>query len=469
MTQPQGPLQAAPPDRSPAFPRSLIHLTSELQTLIRTRLWLQVLVGMVLGVLTGILMAPSTGLVAPDWSARIGGWLALPGNLFLAIIKFVVVPLIGASIVRAIAAEGDGGVLQKLGLRVVGYFLVTTVFAALIGLAVATAVQPGAYLDGGELQRQVSNVPVPKPSPLPDAGTETPPGTKVPDALVKLIPTNPFETLTGGDMLQIVIAAAILGLAMVSLPRHQSRPFLDLMGSIQAACMVIVKWAMRFAPLAVFGLLAQVIADVGLDALVGTAAYVLTVLAGLAALMALYLLIVLVIARRSPWAFLAHTREALLLGFSTSSSAAVMPLSLKVAEENMAVRPAIARFVVPLGATINMGGTALYQAAAALFLAQVFGVDIGLAGIALIVTTAVGASIGAPGTPGVGIVVLATILAGIGVPEAGIVLILGVDRILDMARTAVNVAGDLVACAVMDRWLGAELDAAEPAPAPEPV
>lgn len=458
------------PQGTAAFPRSLIHLTGELQALIRTRLWLQVLVGMVLGIATGILLAPSAGLVDPDWSRRIGGWLALPGNLFLAIIKFVVVPLIGASIVRAIAAEGEGGVLQTLGLRVVVYFLVTTVAAALIGLAVATAIQPGSYLDGSDLERTIADAPPPVPVREDAADGEAQDvGTEVAAALVSLIPTNPFETLIGGDMLQIVIAAAILGLAMVSLPRHQARPFLDLLGSIQAACMVIVKWAMRFAPLAVFGLLAQVIAEVGLDALIGTGVYVLTVLGGLVLLMALYLAIVVLAARRNPWRFLAQTREALLLGFSTSSSAAVMPLSLKTAEENMAVRPAIARFVVPLGATINMGGTALYQASAALFLAQVFGVDIGMAGIALIVTTAVGASIGAPGTPGVGIVVLATILAGIGVPEAGIALILGVDRILDMARTAVNVAGDLVACAVMDRWIGDALDAAAPEPSPEPV
>ena len=452
-----------------AFPRSLIHLSGELQSLIRTRLWLQVLIGMALGVATGIALAPSAGLVTPEWSERIGGWLALPGNLFLAIIKFVVVPLIGASVVRAIAAEGEGGILKKLGVSVIVYFLVTTIAAALIGLSVTNLLQPGAYLNGDELERQVSGTPIPRPSPLPTEADSTDMAAEVPGALVSLIPANPFETLIGGDMLQIVIAAAILGVAMVSLPRHQARPFLDLMGSIQAACMVIVKWAMRFAPIAVFGLLAQVVAEVGLDALAGTAAYVLTVLAGLALLMAVYLAIVLVAGGRSPWAFLAQTREALLLGFSTSSSAAVMPLSLKTAEENLKVRSPIARFVIPLGATINMGGTALYQAAAALFLAQVFGVDVGLAGITLIVVTAVGASIGAPGTPGVGIVVLATILAGLGIPEAGLVLILGVDRILDMARTAVNVAGDLVACTVMDRWLGQTLDTAEPEAAPEPV
>lgn len=468
MTTP--PAAAARRHHPVTFPRSLIHLAGELQSLIRTRLWLQVLMGMVLGVATGIMLAPSSGLVGAEVSGRIGAWLALPGNLFLAIIKFVVVPLIGASVVRAIAAEGHTGILRKLGLRVTGYFVVMTVVAAVIGIAVAAFLQPGAYINAAELQRHVSGTPVPQVSPV-EMETVTPrTADEVADALVSLIPTNPFETLINGDMLQIVIAAAILGMAMTALPPHQARPFLDLMGSIQAACMVIVKWAMRFAPVAVFGLLAQVIAQVGLDALVGTGAYVLTVLIGLALLMALYLALVAIVARRSPREFLAQTREALLLGFSTSSSAAVMPLSLKIAEENLKVRTAIARFVVPLGATINMGGTALYQAGAAIFLAQVFGVDLSLSAIALIVTTAVGASIGAPGTPGVSIVVLATILDSIGVPQAGIVLILGVDRVLDMARTTVNIAGDLVACTVMDRWLGPEIDAAAAQPvAPEPV
>ncbi len=454
--------------------RSLIALTDELQTLIRRRLWLQVLIGMALGIAVGILLSPDMNLVPEEVSDIITGWLALPGNLFLAIIKFVVVPLIAASVIRGIAAGGSGEQLQKLGSRVVGYFVITTVIAALLGLAVATVIKPGAYLDGAMLQENVTGtdtgtvtvaVPVPLPNPkLPD-GKST---TEVAEIIVRMIPANPFETLVGNDMLQIVIAAGILGIAMVNLKSSDARPFLDLMGSIQAACMVIVKWAMQFAPLAVFGLLAKVVTDMGLNALVGTGAYVLTVLTGLVLLMGIYLLIVLVIGRKSPMWFMAQIREVMLLGFSTSSSAAVMPVSLRTAEESLQVRSSIARFVVPLGATINMGGTALYQAAAALFLAQVFSIDIGIPGIILIVVTSVGASIGAPGTPGVGIVVLASILAGIGVPQAGLALIIGVDRIVDMARTSVNVAGDLVACVVMDRWVGSDRPAeaeAKPQPA----
>ncbi|MDA1278365.1 MAG: cation:dicarboxylase symporter family transporter, partial [Verrucomicrobia bacterium] len=154
--------------------------------------------------------------------------------------------------------------------------------------------------------------------------------------------------------------------------------------------------------------------------------------------------------------FLSSSRDAMLLAFSTSSSAAVMPLSMKTAEEQLDVRPAISQFIIPLGATINMNGTALYQGVAAIFLAQVFGVEIGTGGLVLIVLTAVGASIGSPATPGVGIVILSSILVSIGIPPAGIALIMGVDRILDMSRTALNVTGDLAACVLMNKWVQPE-------------
>ena len=218
--------------------------------------------------------------------------------------------------------------------------------------------------------------------------------------------------------------------------------------------MTVVRWAMILAPFAVFGLLAQLTAKIGLDALIGMAAYVATVLLGLLLLFAIYLIVLFIGAKKKPLSFLSATREVMLLAFSTSSSAAVMPLSIKTAEEKLGVRPSVSQFIIPLGATINMNGTALYQGVAAIFLAQVFNVDISLGGMALIVITAVGASIGTPATPGVGIVILAMVLGSVGVPAAGIALIMGVDRILDMSRTAINVSGDLVATVLMDRWVG---------------
>lgn len=186
------------------------------------------------------------------------------------------------------------------------------------------------------------------------------------------------------------------------------------------------------------------------------AVYVGTVLARLLILLVVSLSVLYVGSGITPGRYLGKTRELLLLAFSTSSSAAVMPLSIRTAEKRLNVRPSISQFVIPLGVTINMDGTALYQGIAALFLAQVYGIDIGLGGMALIVVTAVGASIGTPATPGVGIVILATVLASVGIPPAGIALIIGVDRILDISRTVINVSGDLVATILLDRWVGPE-------------
>jgi Na+/H+-dicarboxylate symporter len=211
---------------------------------------------------------------------------------------------------------------------------------------------------------------------------------------------------------------------------------------------------MHIAPFAVFGLLAQITIKVGLDALLGMAVYVGTVILGLLLMILVYLIIVSLIARHNPLHFLSAVREVQLLAFSTSSSAAVMPLSMQTAEDKLGVRPSISQFLIPLGASINMDGTALYQAAATVFLAQVYNVELGLSSLLLILVTTVGASIGSPATPGVGIVILAMVLSSVGIPASGVALIIGVDRILDMSRTAVNVTGDLTACLVMDRWVG---------------
>jgi len=222
-----------------------------------------------------------------------------------------------------------------------------------------------------------------------------------------------------------------------------------------------VRWAMSLAPLAVFGLLAQITIEIGLDALLGMSVYVGTVILGLLLMIVVYLIIGGIVARSNPVHFLGAVREVQLLAFSTSSSAAVMPLSMQTAEDKLGVRPSISQFLIPLGASINMDGTALYQAAATVFLAQVFNVELGLPALLLILVTTVGASIGSPATPGVGIVILAMVLHSVGIPASGIALIIGVDRILDMSRTAVNVTGDLTACLVMDRWVGGKKTAAE--------
>jgi Na+/H+-dicarboxylate symporter len=444
------------------LPRSLIHLQRHLQAIVAQRLWLQVLIGMALGMAAGIAMGPAAGLVAPDTADLIGGWLALPGRLFLSAIQFVVVPLVVASVIRGIAAGEGSQSLGRLGGYTVTFFVAATIMAVLIGLIGAELAQPGLLI-AGDAVAQTSNAAgttAAAPVAIPGLGD-------LPDLIVGLLPRDALGSFVSGNMLQIVIAAVIIGAALLLTEAEQRRPILDLAASVQTVSMVIVGYVLRFAPVAVFGLLAQVTSQVGLSALLGLLAYVATVLGGLLILFALYLLVAVVFGRQRPGTFLAAIREVLLLAFSTSSSAAVMPLSLTTAERKLSVRGSVARFVIPLGTTINMGGTALYQGVATLFLAQVFGVDLGISGIVLVVVLATGAAIGSPGTPGVGIVILSTILTSVGIPPEGIAIILGVDRILDMARTVVNVSGDLTACVVIDRLMGDRIsEHHEPVPQP---
>ncbi len=431
-------------------PRSLKYLSHSLSRLVEGRLWLQVLLAMFAGLLTGLLLSPSVGWVEPATGAVIGNWLAFPGQLFLAAIQMIVIPLVFASIIRGLAASENIEQLRRMGLVVVIYFIVTTAIAAALGLWIAGIIEPGKFLSPELLRAQASTV----PQSL-DA-VQTPNLSNIPDKLLSLLPGNPLDSMVQGEMLQVVIFSAIVGVALVSMAVEQAKPLLDLLGSLQQVCMTVVRWAMLLAPVAVFGLMARLTSQVGLEVLLGMAVYVGTVLLGLLCLFLLYIISVAVFTREHPVAFIKAIREVVLLAFSTSSSAAVMPLSIKTAEDHLHIRPSISQFVIPLGATINMNGTALYQAVAALFLAQVFGIDISLGGMALVVLMAVGASIGSPATPGVGIVILAMVLTTIGVPMHGVALIISVDRILDMSRTAINVTGDLVAARLMDHWLKSE-------------
>ncbi|MGD8418702.1 MAG: dicarboxylate/amino acid:cation symporter [Pseudomonadales bacterium] len=428
-------------------PRSLKHLSDHLANLVEGRLWLKVLIGMFAGLLVGALLGPSAGLVAPRTGVLVGNWLALPGQLFLAVIQMIVIPLVIASVIRGLAASENLDQLRRLGFVVTSFFVVTTAVAAFIGLSLAGLLGPGKGLAG--------TLPAVAETAASAGGTPAIPGAaELPDALVGLLPGNPLSAMVQGEMLQVVLFGVIVGVALVSMPPVQSRPLLDLLGSLQQVCMTVVRWAMRLAPIAVFGLMARLTSQIGVDALISMAFYVATVLLGLMLMLIVYLVLLYAFVREAPFSFIRSTRELLLLAFSTSSSAAVMPLSIKTAEEALHVRPSIAQFVIPLGATINMTGTALYQGVAAMFLAQAYGIDIGIGGMLLVVAMAVGAAVGSPGTPGVGIVILAMVVTSVGIPAEGVALVMGVDRILDMSRTSVNVAGDVVAARLMDRWIG---------------
>ncbi len=431
-------------------PLSTTRLVGRLDYLIRTKLWAQILIAMVLGVGVGLALSPTgAALVGEATANTIAGWVALPGRLFLAIIQMVVVPLVLTSIILGIAGGGDTDFLRRIGTRIAPYFVTTTIVAVGIGASLALWIQPGEYVKQGIAVTSQTVL------ELTDVGeAEAHAQATLPDRIVAVVPINPTEAILQRAMFQIVVFAILMAIALVSIRPDRAKPLLDLCVSLQDVSMKVVSWAMALAPLAVFGLLAQVSVQLGFDALLGMSAYFGTVLLGLLILLIFYLAIVALLAGRNPLSFLGNIREVQLLAFSTSSSAAVMPLSMKTAEEKLGVSKPVSQFVIPLGATVNMDGTALYQVIAAVFLTQVYGIDLTLGQLTLLAATTVGASIGAPSTPGVGIVILATIIQSIGVPPEGIALILGVDRILDMTRTAVNVSGDLTAAIVMERWLG---------------
>lgn len=410
------------------------------------RLWIYILIGLAAGLATGLILSPAgAGLIQDGDTARaVGAWLAMPGVVFLGMITMVIIPLVVSSIVLGIGSSGDADFVKNLGLRLVPYFILTSLVAVLIGIGLGHVIKPGLMAEGQALLAGAQGDPA--------AGRSFDDLT-VPERVANLIPRNFIKAALDLDLLQIVIAAIIAGLAALSLPRETVRPFMDLCAAVQALSMRVIDWAMVLAPFAVFGLIADTTIRIGPGAFTGLGGYVLTVLSGLMLVMIMYLVIVTLVARRSPVQFLRNIRSAQILAFSTSSSAATMPVSIRVAEEEMKAHPDVVRFVIPLGATINMDGTALYQAAAAVFLCQLSGIDLTVAETMMLALTMVGASIGTPATPGVGLVVLSTIVTGLGVPPAAIGLILGVDRVLDMCRTTINVTGDLTATAVMDRWM----------------
>ena len=407
------------------------------------RLWFQVILGMILGVCFGLLLSPSAfALVSSETAFKIAPWIALIGNIFLALIKMIVIPLVLSSIILGITSAKSVEILRKMGLIIAPYFIFSTLFAVTLGIIITNLINPGSYISSNLInQISVVNVEVEKEVQ----------NISIPNLIVDLIPVSLAKAELSGNILAFVILAIFAGVALINLKEEQSKPLIDLAKSLQAFSMKIVEWAMKLAPYAVFGLICSITIKIGFDAISSMLMYVFTVILGLFLVLCFYLSIVYLVSKMKPMEFLEKIKEVQLMAFSTSSSAAVMPLSIKTAEEKLNISPSISKFVIPLGSTINMDGTAIYQACAAIFLAQVFAIELSFFELFILAITTVGASIGTPSTPGVGIIILATILESIGVPIEGIALILGVDRILDMCRTTVNVTGDLTASLVMQR------------------
>ena len=415
----------------------------KLRVWITSRLWAQVVAGMVLGFGLGLLLSDSTGLISPKMAELIGLWLALPGQIFLALIAMVLVPLIFSSIIGGLNGAGSGAELRAVGLRLAGFILMTTGAAAASGVVLAKWLQPGAAL------RTFASTTVTPPA---NGVAEGPPVEEtvrtLPDLIANVLPTNPTASIVQGDMLAVVVLALLVGVSITQIDRRRAEPFLALMDAFLSISMNIVKWAMFLAPFAVFGLMAQLVMRIGFETLIGISGYVGTVLLGLGLLFVLYLAVVWLLARVSPMQFADAAAGNLLLAFSTSSSSAVMPVTIQTSRR-LGVPESIANLVIPLGATMNMAGTALYQAVAILFLAQLAGVELTTTQTLVVTGTLVASSIGAPGTPGVSIAILISVATSMNIPVEGMVIILGVDRLLDMCRTVVNVTGDLVAAVLL--------------------
>ena len=376
------------------------------------------------------------------------------GLLFLAMIKMVVVPLVFFSLVVGIASLGDVRKLGRMGGRTLGFFMSTTVVALIIGVGLTNLIRPGELLSQEDRDILLSSYGGSTSGTLANAA-EAPSLT---EQLISIVPTNPISALAGGDMLQVIFFAMMLGIALTFLKAEKAKSVVDLFDSLNEAMVMLVHIAMKIAPFGVGALLFKVVGNTGISVLFALSVYALVVLLGLALhLILTYGSVVKFGAKLPFWSFLGAIKEALVVAFSTSSSSATLPVTKECCEDNLNVGQETTSFVLPLGATVNMDGTALYQGVAAIFIAQIYGMDLTMGDQVTIVVSATLASVGAAGVPGAGMITLAMVLTAIGVPTEGLALILGVDRILDMFRTATNVVGDSTATVLMARMEGEDL------------
>ena len=409
-------------------------------------LWLQVVLSLIIGLAVGLILGDDAGIgLDDDTLDTLTSYLKIPANIFLSIIQMIIVPLIFASIVVAITNLGAKDKLKTLGLGVGVYFVITTTIAILVAVFLASVISPGSILDLTALQESHD---------LSDDDLQIKDGFSlddIPSVIPNIIPSNPIFSYLEGQMFSILVMAFIVGLSMAVLPKESIKPVLDLLESIQKITLYILMFSMKIVPFAVFGLIVGMVATVGIGTMVGLGVYMGTVVLGLGVMLLVYMLILKFVAKRPILSTFAKFRNPQTLAFSTASSMATMPVTLKTAEDDLKIDPEVSKFVIPLGTTVNMDGTALYQVIAVFFLAQLFSIELSLLAMLVIIVTSLLASIGTPAVPGAGVIVLSTILVTVGIPPVGILLLISVDRILDMIRTMVNVTGDLTASCVFDK------------------
>ncbi|MEX0891019.1 MAG: dicarboxylate/amino acid:cation symporter [Gemmatimonadota bacterium] len=417
------------------------------------KLHTKILIGLALGVVFGAV----ANYFQLEWLRVLLGWTEPIGTVFIRLITMIVIPLVVASLILGVAALGDLAKLGRIGGKTVLLYMATTAVAVSIGLAVSNIIKPGSRIDPATrdaISAQFSDE---------AAGRLTLAAEKpsVVETLVNMVPRNPFESATNGDLLPLIIFSIIFGAAISVIGTERRENILTFFNAINDAVMVMIDWIMKLAPYAVFALVAVVVSEFGLDLLRSLLLYSGVVVFGLLLqAFGTYALVVKFLAKMNPLDFYRRIIEAPIVAFSTSSSSAALPVTMETAEEELGISKEVSSFVLPLGATINMDGTALYQAVAVMFIAQIYGVPMGVGEQLTIVLTATLASVGAAGVPSAGIITLILVLQSVGLAahtQAGIALILGVDRILDMIRTSVNVTGDLSVASAIARSEGETL------------
>mgnify|MGYP003664509846 CR=1 FL=1 len=401
----------------------------------------RILLAMAAGILTGsVLNVLFHGVVLPAGlysildTYLVGGLFDVVGRIFVASLKLLVVPLVLVSLVCGSSSLGDSARIGPIAGKTMLFYLATTAIAVSVALAVAVLVGPG---EGVNLAGNASYT-----------ATQAPP---LSDVLVNIFPTNPVQAMAEGKMLQIIVFALLLGYA-ISHAGEPGRRIASFFRDMESVVMKMVDILMHLAPYGVFALLAKLFATMGIGAILDLAEYFFTVLAVLLFhVLVTYCLLLKGLTGLSPRILLSKMRPVWAFAFSTASSGATLPITLRTVERRLGVHNTVAGFTVPLGATINMDGTAIMQGVATVFIAQVYGMDLSMGAYVTVVITATLASIGTAAVPGVGLITLAMVLGQVGVPVEGIALIIGVDRLLDMVRTAVNVTGDSVVSVIVAR------------------
>ncbi|MCO4779637.1 MAG: dicarboxylate/amino acid:cation symporter [Flavobacteriaceae bacterium] len=409
----------------------------------------KILIGMFLGVLFAFIM------VNFSWGPEFVSDFIKPfGTIFINALKLIAVPLILASLIKGISDLKDISKLSKMGGRTIGIYILTTVIAVTIGLGIVNIIKPGNSISEATRLELVENYSGDANEKIMAAAKQQESGPL--QALVDLVPSNIFKAASdNGNMLQVIFFAIFFGIGLILIPEKQAKPVKDFFDGFNEVILKLIDLIMLAAPYGVFALLAALVVEApSADLFKALAWYAICVLLGLAIMIGFYILVVYIFTKRSPSFFIKGISPAQLLAFSTSSSAATLPVTMERVEEHLGVEEEVTSFVLPIGATVNMDGSSLYQAVAAVFIAQAFGMDLDLYTQLGIIVTATLASIGSAAVPGAGMVMLVIVLAQAGIPEAGLALIFAVDRPLDMCRTVVNVTGDATVSMLVANSIG---------------